>query len=72
MNRYGLLPGMVKYNTDSSLDVYLQANSPGPDNESNWLPIPQSGLVNLTIRIYNPKDEAKRTEYKIPPVKRVA
>ena len=45
INRYGLLPAMVKYNPDSSLDVYLQAKSPGPDKESNWLPIPQSGWL---------------------------
>jgi hypothetical protein len=71
ISRYGLLPAMVKYNPDGSLDVYLQAKSPGPDKESNWLPIPQSGLVNLTIRIYDPKDAAKDKEYRIPPVKKV-
>jgi len=32
------------------------------------LPIPQSGLVNVTIRVYDPKDEAKIKDYKIPPV----
>jgi hypothetical protein len=70
INRYGLLPAMVKYNPDGSLDVFLQAKSPGADKESNWLPIPRSGLVNVTIRVYDPKDEAKSTEYKIPPLKR--
>jgi len=40
INRYGLLPAMVKCNSDGSLDVYLQAKSPGPDRESNCLPIP--------------------------------
>jgi hypothetical protein len=62
---------MVKYNPDGSQDAYLQAESPGPDKESNWLPIPRSGLVNVTIRIYDPKDEAKSAEYEIPPLKRV-
>jgi hypothetical protein len=71
INRYGLLPAMVKYNPDGSLDVYLQAKSPGPDRESNWLPIPQSGLVNLTLRLYDPKDEAKSAEYRVPPVRKV-
>src|SRR5271165_4561996 len=37
----------------------LQAKSPGKDKESNWLPIPRSGLVNVTLRVYDPKDEAK-------------
>jgi hypothetical protein len=72
LERYGLLPGMPKYNADGSLDVYLQAKSPGADKESNWLPIPPSGLFNLSIRIYNPKKEALDAAYKIPPVKRVA
>jgi hypothetical protein len=71
INRYGLLPAMVKYNPDGSLDVCLQARSPGADKESNWLPIPQSGLVNVTIRVYDPKDEAKSTEYKIPPIRKM-
>jgi hypothetical protein len=48
------------------------ANSPGPDKESNWLPLPPSGMVNLTIRIYNPKPETFDPRYKFPPVKRVA
>ena len=69
INRYGLLPAMVKYNPDGSLDVYLQAKSPGPDKESNWLPLPQSGMVNVTLRVYDPKDEAKSIEYKVPPLR---
>ena len=71
INRYGLLPNMPKYNADGSLDVYLQAKSPGPDKEGNWLPIPQSDVFNLTIRIYDPKKEALEAGYKIPPVKKV-
>jgi hypothetical protein len=62
---------MVKCNPDGSLDVYLQAKSPGKDKESNWLPIPQSGLVNVTLWVYDPKDEAKSTEYKVPPLQKV-
>jgi hypothetical protein len=71
INRYGLLPAMVKYNSDGSLDVYLQAKSPGADKESNWLPIPPSGMVNMTIRIYDPKPEAVQAGYKIPPIRMV-
>ena len=71
IDRYGLLPDMPKSNPDGSLDVYLQATSPGPDKESNWLPIPPSGTFNLTIRIYDPKKEALDPAYKIPPVRKV-
>ena len=71
IKRYGLLPAMVKYKPDGSLDVYLQAKSPGADKESNWMPIPPSGMVNVTIRIYDPKPEALKPDYKIPSITKV-
>jgi hypothetical protein len=72
IERYQIGSGMpLKHNPDGSLDIYIQANSPGPDRESNWLPLPPSGMVNLTIRIYNPKPETLNPAYKFPPVKRV-
>jgi len=71
IDRYGLLPAMVKYNTDGSLDVYLQAKSPGADKESNWLPIPPSDMFNLSIRIYDPAKEALESGYKIPSIRKV-
>jgi len=72
IERYQIGSGMpLKYNPDGSLDVYIQANSPGLDKESNWLPLPPSGMVNLTIRIYNPKKEALDPAYKFPPVMRI-
>jgi hypothetical protein len=72
LNRYQLGSNTpLKYNPDGSLDMYIQANSPGPDKEDNWLPLPPSGMVNLTIRIYNPKPEAFNPSHKFPPVQRV-
>jgi hypothetical protein len=72
IERYGLLSGMpLKYNADGSLDVYIQAKSPGPDKEANWLPCPPSGPFNLTIRVYQPKKEILDGTYKLPPVKKV-
>jgi len=83
LNRYGILSSMpLKYNADGSLDVFIQAQSPGADKESNWLPCPPSGPFNLTIRVYQPKQEildgktennvvVKAGSYTIPPVKRV-
>jgi hypothetical protein len=71
LNRYAIAPWMpLKYNADGSLDIYLQAESPGPDKESNWLPIP-AGPFNLTARNYFPKQAAYDGSYKLPPVKKV-
>ncbi len=71
LERYGLPPGNPKYNPDGSLDIYLQADSPGPDKEANWLPTPKSDMFNASLRIYNPKPEALDPTYKFPPVTRV-
>ena len=83
LNRYGLLSSMpLKYNEDGSLDIYFQALSPGADKESNWLPLPKSGPVNVSIRVYQPKRimydgnvennaMVGPATYTIPPLKRV-
>ena len=72
LNRYGILSSMpLKFNTDGSLDFYLQKNSPGPERESNWLPIPPSGRFNLTIQIYQPTKAVLDGTYKLPPATRV-
>ena len=71
LNRYVIAPWMpLKFNEDGSLDIYLQADSPGPDKESNWLPTP-SGAFNITIRNYWPKEDALNGNYKNPPIKKV-
>jgi len=71
LDRYAIAPWMpLKYSQDGSLDIYLQAESPGKDKESNWLPTPP-GKFNLTIRNYWPKEEALNGTYKNPPVRKV-
>ncbi|SEC26650.1 dihydroorotase [Rhizobiales bacterium GAS188] len=59
-----------KYNLDGSLDLYFQNESPGKDNEANWLPAPK-GVFNLTMRLYGPKSEALTGKWNPPPVTRV-
>ena len=73
MERYGLLSGMpLKFNADGSLDVYIQAKSPGTGQGGELAAdCPPSGPFNLTIRAYQPKKEILDGTYKLPPVKKV-
>jgi hypothetical protein len=47
----------MKKNADGSLTLYIQKDSPGKDEESNWLPAPND-LIYLVMRLYWPKTEA--------------
>ncbi len=59
INRYlinsPMLPDMVK-NSDGSLTLYIQKDSPGKEKEPNWLPAP-NGPIYLVMRLYWPKAE---------------
>jgi hypothetical protein len=69
IDRYHLAAWMpLKYNPDGSLDMFIQAKSPGVDKESNWLPAPASGLFNLTTRILWPAAAALEGNWKMPGV----
>jgi hypothetical protein len=50
-----MLPGM-KLNADGSLTLCIQKDSPGADQEANWLPAPD-GPIYLVMRLYWPKEE---------------
>ncbi len=57
INRYAIgNRNPLKFNADSSLDIYFQNISPGKDKESNWLPAPK-GPFNLMLRMYWPAEE---------------
>jgi hypothetical protein len=72
INRYNLAAWMpLKYNPDGSLDLYIQASSPGASKEANWLPAPANGPFNLTVRDYWPKETMLGGTYKLPPIKKL-
>jgi hypothetical protein len=60
----------LKYNEDGSLDLYVQAENPGPEKESNWLPAPKSGDLGITMRLYAPKPPALDGRWNPPTIKR--
>jgi hypothetical protein len=68
INRFAVSSWMpFKYNSDGSLDLYFQNESPGADKEANWLPAPKAPF-NLTMRIYAPKEDVLVEKWNPPPV----
>ena len=58
----------LKYNSDGSLDIYIQYNSPGSDKESNWLPAPD-GKFRVVLRAYQPRKQLLEGRYLIPKIR---
>ena len=56
LNRYTLSQrNKFITNADGSVDLYLQADSPGKAKEANWLPAPKAKFVPM-LRLYWPKE----------------
>ena len=73
LSRYLLNSPMLpqfKRDADGGLTFYIQNESPGPDQEANWLPAPK-GPFFAVLRLYWPKPAALGGEWKVPPMQRV-
>jgi hypothetical protein len=72
LNRYNLSQrDKFQANTDGSVDLYIQHDSPGKDKEANWLPAPADRFI-LMLRMYWPKDKSPSIlngTWKIPRVR---
>ena len=68
LNRYkiGSADKLATEKDDSTI-LYIQADSPGKDKESNWLPAPKEPFYML-MRMYLPKIEVLNGQYEIPGV----
>lgn len=60
----------LKTDSDGGLTIYIQADSPGPAKQANWLPAPK-GPFMLAMRYYWPKPELLNEQWKSPPVVRL-
>ena len=61
----------LRYDSDGSLMLYIQRESPGRDKETNWLPTPKQGAFTMTLRLYWPESAALDGTWAPPLVKRV-
>jgi len=55
---------------DDGLTLYIQNQSPGVGQESNWLPAPQ-GPFRVIMRLYWPKEEALIGQWTAPQPQKV-
>jgi hypothetical protein len=72
LNRYLLnSPMLPKFNLDADggLTLRIQNESPGKDQEANWLPAPK-GPFSMIMRLYWPKEDALDGKWTPPPVMR--
>ncbi len=72
INRFSIgdrTPG-VKQNEDGSTTFYFQAESPGADKESNWLPTGTDAWFPI-LRLYMPHPQVVNATWECPALKRV-
>jgi hypothetical protein len=68
INRYLLNSPMLpqfKKDADGGLTLHIQNESPGKEEEANWLPSPKGPFV-MAMRLYWPKEEATEGKWTAP------
>jgi hypothetical protein len=61
----------LKLESDGSLTIYVQADSPPEAQRTNWLPAPKNGDFSLFLRAYWPKVAIRDGIWAPPPVQQV-
>ncbi|PSH57932.1 DUF1254 domain-containing protein [Phyllobacterium endophyticum] len=72
LNRYLINSPMLpelKREADGGVTLYIQHESPGQENEPNWLPAP-NGPFFVVMRLYWPKSDALDGKWKAPPLEK--
>jgi hypothetical protein len=59
----------LRKNRDGSVDILLEARSPGKARVANWLPVPE-GDFQLMLRLYAPKPQANDGTWSPPAIER--
>jgi hypothetical protein len=73
INRYLINSPMLRQlqrDADGGLTLLIQNESPGKDQEANWLPAPKGPFV-MAMRLYWPKEEALSGKWQAPPLQKV-
>lgn len=68
LNRYAIRGNdPLHRNPGGSLDLYLQAESPGSDKEANWLPTGDD-VFSVYLRMYWPEEAVLNESWKMPTI----
>jgi hypothetical protein len=69
INRFGIgnMAETLRPDPDGGLTILIQHDSPGAEQEINWLPAPADGFF-MALRMYQPEERMYRGEYTVPAV----